>query len=79
MWFKTASEKVRLDDLERRVAEMELKFPKMHREVLEATETLDRITKRSFRLKEQLLKLEGTEGPKAENSPPNRHDLLRRA
>lgn len=63
MWFRRLlpSEKVRISSLEERVSAVEeilQKNAKERRELLEVAESLDRITKRSFRLKEQLKALE---------------------
>jgi hypothetical protein len=78
-WFSQGSDLVRLQALETRVDQLDAKFTKVSREILEATETLDRVTRRSFRLKEQLLRLESDKEPIAQNSPVSRHDLLKRA
>ena len=76
-WFKQGSEIVRIKTLEERLDALEAKITKYQREILDATETLDRVTKRSFRLKEQLLRLEQTETPTQEKQGLSRHDLLR--
>lgn len=57
-WFGNRSTGVRVDGLELRVSALEAKIASAS-EVLEATERLDRIIKRSFRLNRQLDLLEG--------------------
>jgi len=46
-------------------------------DVLEATERMDRVIKRSFRLKQQMDLLEGDKKEAAKDAALSRHDLLR--
>jgi septal ring factor EnvC (AmiA/AmiB activator) len=59
--FKTRSsqENQRVTDLEKRVNDLESRFSRVTADVLDATERLERVTRRAFRLREQLDKLEG--------------------
>lgn len=57
-WFGVRSANVRCEALELRVAALESKISSAS-EILEATERMDRILKRSFRLNKQLAMLEG--------------------
>lgn len=82
MWFRTLtpSEKVRIRSLEDRVQTIEdvlAKNSKERKELLEIAESLDRITKRSFRLKEQLAKLEQPENIVEPEKTLQRADILR--
>lgn len=64
----------RLDALEKRIEAVDARFTKITADVLDATERLDRVTKRSFRLKEQLIKLEeNSDAPTAQEAPSVRH------
>lgn len=79
-WFKTGSDAVRIEQLERRLVALEDRFTKVTREVLEATETLDRVTKRAFRLTQQTKALEAENNEKNTDSSPEaqRAALLRK-
>jgi hypothetical protein len=56
-WFRSGNEKVRIDGLEIRVSALEARISSAS-EILEATERMDRIIKRSFRLNKHLDVLE---------------------
>lgn len=84
MWFWKRSDEVRLKDLEDRIVRLEGKMTSAA-DILDATERMDRILKRSFRLNKQLELLEVQEkqkeaaaGQKAPSAALLRSDLLRR-
>jgi len=56
-WFRSSSEKVRVDAMELRVAALEARISSAS-DILEATERMDRVIKRSFRLKAQMDQIE---------------------
>ena len=70
-WSKQGIDEVRLGEIERRLNALEDRFIKTTKEVLEATEVLDRVTKRAFRLREQTLQLEQAQkGSEPVNNTP---------
>ena len=60
-WFgsRSGTDPSKVESLEKRVSELETKFVRVTSEVLDATERLERVTRRAFRLREQLDRLEG--------------------
>lgn len=66
--------KVQIDALEARLRVLEAQ----RGELLEYLERLDRITKRSFRLREQLERLEEKASPKVVERELTRNDILKR-
>jgi hypothetical protein len=69
MWgFHDGSAHAKILELDRKVEALDQRFTRVTADVLDACERLDRITKRSFRLKEQLMKLE--EPAKPADPPP---------
>jgi len=75
--FWKRSDEVRLQGLELRISALEARISSAS-DILEATERMDRVIKRSFRLKQQIDLLESKkESPAASTSEPSRADLLR--
>jgi len=74
--FWKRSDQVRLEALELRITALETRMASAA-DVLEATERMDRVIKRSFRLKQQMDALEDNKKEAAQNAAPSRHDLLR--
>jgi len=74
--FWKRSDQVRLSALELRIAALESRMASAA-DVLEATERMDRVIKRSFRLKQQMDLLEGDKKEAAKDAALSRHDLLR--
>jgi len=75
--FWKRSDEVRLQGLELRVSALESKIASAA-DILEATERMDRVIKRSFRLKQQMDQLEEHPKEAAKSAALSRHDLLRR-
>jgi len=73
--FWKRSDEVRLQGLELRVSALESKIASAA-DILEATERMDRVIKRSFRLKQQIDQLEEPKEA-AKSAALSRHDLLR--
>jgi len=78
MWgFWKRSDEVRLQGLELRISALEARISSAS-DILEATERMDRVIKRSFRLKQQIDLLEDKKESPAKNSGElSRSDLLR--
>lgn len=79
-WFGLRSAKVRLDGLELRISALEARISSAS-DILEATERMDRVIKRSFRLSKQMDLLEGKKEASGAQAPTalSRGDLLKMA
>jgi chromosome segregation ATPase len=72
----------RVEAFEKRLTTLEDRFSRVTADVLDATERLERVTRRAFRLREQLSKLEETPEPRQSQFPleePANPDLKRQA
>lgn len=77
--FWKRSDEVRLQGIELRISALEARISSAS-DILEATERMDRVIKRSFRLKQQMDVLEGAKEPSAKNAAElSRSDILRLA
>jgi chromosome segregation ATPase len=72
----------KVEALEKRLTTLEDRFSRVTADVLDATERLERVTRRAFRLREQLAKLEENPEPRQHQFPleePATPDLKRQA
>jgi chromosome segregation ATPase len=72
----------RVETLEKRLTTLEDRFSRVTADVLDATERLERVTRRAFRLREQLSKLEENPEPRQPQFQPeelSNPDLKRQA
>jgi uncharacterized coiled-coil protein SlyX len=77
-WFRNGSEASKIQSLEARISALEGRMASAA-DLLEATERMDRVIKRSFRLTEQISKLEEKNERPVSNSLTNSTGQLTRA